>query len=108
MWILDVGEDDGEVDGDVDREGKGGGNNMVEAIAALDGWRTKSAGNLQSAIRAVAVGSGDGDGVGLLRFIYSLRIRHVGTDSSRLVTGWYGTVDRLLEAVEEAGSRVVL
>ena len=35
--ILDVGEKDGEVDGDVDREGKGGGNDLVEVIAVLAG-----------------------------------------------------------------------
>ena len=55
----------------------------------------------------MAVGSGDGDGVGLSRFIYLLRIRHVGINSSRLVAGRYGTLDRFLEAVKEVGSRVV-
>ena len=78
------------------------GESMVQSIATLDGWGTKSAQNLRSAVQT-AVSGGEGKGVDLSRFIYSLGIRHIGVHSSKLVAGRYGTVERFLEAVEEAG-----
>ena len=66
----------------------------------FDGWGSKSTVNLLSAVRAVVEGSGGGDGVGLLQFIYSLGIHHVGINFSRLVAGRYGTVDHFMEAIE--------
>lgn len=65
---------------------------MLEIIR-LDGWGQKSAVKLFDAIRKVAAG------VPLARFINALGIREVGVATARLMAAYFGTWDRLFEAM---------
>ena len=64
-------------------------------LAEWEGWGETSVGNLFDAIderRQIA----------LDRFVYALGIRHVGQTNARLLARTYGTLDKLLEALDRA------
>ena len=68
---------------------------VLEAIAEMDGWGTKSSQNVAIAANRVA-----SEGVTLARFVYSLNIRHAGVHSSSLIADAYGSVGAFLDALE--------
>lgn len=68
--------------------------NMKKEITQLPLWGEKSVQNLADATKNVAT-----SGVSLSRFIYSLGIRHVGAQSSKLIASAYGTVSNFLNDI---------
>lgn len=74
---------------------------MLEIIS-LDGWGQKSAIKLFDAIRKVA------SGVSLSRFINALGIREVGVATARLMAAYFGTWDKLSDAMMRDDARDTL
>ena len=64
-------------------------------IKNWDGWGETSVSNLFTAIRAKTTIEFD-------RFLYALGIRQVGQTTARLISRHYGTIEGLLNAVEDA------
>lgn len=60
-----------------------------------EGWGEKSAGNLFAAIQKRRK-------IALERFIYALGIRHIGQISAKLLARIYGSLERWMQAMEEA------
>jgi DNA ligase (NAD+) len=71
----------------------------LAGLAEMDGWGPTSVEKLARVVNKVAA-----DGISLDRFIYSLGLRHVGSNGSRLLAAVFGTGSSFLSALDLAAS----
>ena len=70
----------------------------LKKLKDREGWGETSVANLFAAID-------ERRNVGLDRFIFALGVRHVGETTGRLLARTYGTIEALVDAMENAGDR---
>jgi DNA ligase (NAD+) len=71
----------------------------LAGLVEMDGWGPTSVEKLARVVNKVAA-----DGISLDRFIYSLGLRHVGSNGSRLLAAVFGTGSNFLSALDLAAS----
>mmetsp|Transcript_9451 Transcript_9451/g.13418 ORF Transcript_9451/g.13418 Transcript_9451/m.13418 type:complete len:308 (+) Transcript_9451:2-925(+) len=94
-FVVASGNDNDTNDDDDDNNKENKTLLLQERIEDLPGWGSKSVKNLVQEAKRIAT-----EGISLQRYIFSLGIRHVGKNTSKVLASTYGTVDNFLKAID--------